>query len=82
LPPPNDKVLQYYANCLGLKKDSSEWYELFELAAAGRIKLPKHLSESELIERMPALFRASRSKKSAKQIISKLKKILKETWEA
>jgi transcriptional regulator with XRE-family HTH domain len=82
LPPPNEKVLKYYAECLGLKEGSPERLDLFELASAEKIKLPKHLSESELVERIPALFRAARTKKGAKHIVAKLKKILKETWTA
>ena len=80
LPPPNDKILIHLAKCLELKKDSPEWMDLFDLAAAERMKLPKHLSDSELLDRIPALFRAARTKHGAKQIVKKLKEILKEAW--
>ncbi|MBI5078425.1 helix-turn-helix transcriptional regulator, partial [Candidatus Saganbacteria bacterium] len=79
-PPQADKLFEY-AKCLGLEKDTDEWYEFCDLAAAEKGKFPKDLlSDEEIRERMPALFRAMRNKKGAKEIIGKIKDVIKDAW--
>ncbi len=79
--PPQAEKLYEYAKLLGLIKDSDEWYEFCDLAAAERGKFPKDLlSDEEIKERMPILFRAMRDKKKAQEITSTLKDLIKKAW--
>jgi hypothetical protein len=65
LPPPraHDK-LEEYASALGLKKGSDQWYEFFDLAAADAGRIPKDLlSDKEVVEKLPVVFRTLRGEK-------------------
>jgi transcriptional regulator with XRE-family HTH domain len=60
-PPQREEILEKYALALGLKRGSDEWLELFDLAAAARGQLPKDLlSDEEVVEKLPAIFRTLR----------------------
>jgi transcriptional regulator with XRE-family HTH domain len=60
-PPQKDSLLAKYATALGLRRGSDEWLEFFDLAAATRGQLPKDLlSDEELLEKLPVLFRTLR----------------------
>ena len=65
LPPPQGReVLESYAKHLKLKKGSDEWYEFFDLAAAGTGRIPQEiLEDEELMEKLPILFRTLRGQK-------------------
>ena len=65
LPPPQGReVLESYAKCLKLKKGSDEWYEFFDLAAAGTGRIPPELLEDkDLLDKLPILFRTLRGQK-------------------
>ncbi len=62
LPPPQrEDLLKKYAKALGLKQGTDAWIEFFDLAAAARGRLPKDLlSDEELLEKLPVLFRTLR----------------------
>ena len=62
LPPPrSEEKLKEYAHALGLKRGSDEWLEFFDQAAAVRGELPKDLlSDEEVVEKLPLLFRTLR----------------------
>jgi len=62
LPPPQgEEKLKEYAEALKLKPGSDEWYEFFDRAAAAGGRLPKEmLSDEEVVERLPILFRTLR----------------------
>lgn len=62
LPPPqSEEKLGDYARALGLKRGSDEWIELFDRAAASRGELPKDiLSDAEVVDKLPVLFRTIR----------------------
>lgn len=63
-PPQREDLLEKYALALGLKKGSDGWYEFFDLAATTRGQLPKDLlSDEELVEKLPVLFRTLRGSK-------------------
>lgn len=60
-PPQKEALLEKYAISLGLKRGSDEWLEFFDLAAAARGQLPKDLlSDEEVVEKLPILFRTLR----------------------
>ncbi len=65
LPPPkNQEKLEEYAGYLGLKKGSDDWIEFFDRAAAESGRLPTDiLSDKEVVEKLPILFRTLRGQK-------------------
>jgi len=69
----------FYASALGLKKESKEWFEFFDLAAAHRGKIPEEIMEDEkLVAKLPMLFRTLRgekvSDKKLNELIEKIRK--------
>jgi transcriptional regulator with XRE-family HTH domain len=60
LPPPQGERLAEYARFLQLAKGSDAWFELFDLAAAEAGRIPEDLKDSELLEKLPVLFRTLR----------------------
>lgn len=60
-PPKSADVLTKYAESLGLKKESEEWSEFFDRAAAcsGMIP-PDMMSNADLVSKLPLVFRALR----------------------
>lgn len=65
LPPPQaHEKLAKYAKALGLKAGTDQWYEFFDRAAAEHGRIPKDiLSQSEVVEKLPVLFRTLRGQK-------------------
>lgn len=60
-PPQREDLLEKYATALGLVRGSDDWLEFFDLAAACRGQLPKDLlTDEELLEKLPVLFRTLR----------------------
>lgn len=61
-PPHKQEILERYAVALGIEEGSDEWMEFFDLAAAAKGELPKDLlNDSELVEKLPLLFRTLRA---------------------
>lgn len=61
-PPQKETLLEKYALALGLKRVSDDWLEFFDLAAASRGEIPKDiLSDEEVVEKLPVLFRTLRA---------------------
>ncbi len=63
MPPPQGAKLAAYAETLGLKECSDEWYEFFDLAAAERGRIPEDLKTKEVLDKLPILFRTLRGQK-------------------
>jgi len=63
-PPPQDvDRLQKYAEALGIERGSDEWMDLFDTAAAERGEIPADLmSDDEVVDKLPVLFRTMRAK--------------------
>ncbi len=64
LPPPQSKeILTKYANALGIKKGTDDWFEFFDMAATSVGKIPSDIaSDDELMKALPILFRSIRNK--------------------
>src|SRR5262245_7927030 len=57
-PPYREDLLERYATALGIKRGSDEWIEFFDIAAVSRGQIPAELlSDEELLEKLPVLFR-------------------------
>ena len=65
LPPPEShEKLEEYARMLELREGSDDWLEFFDLAAAGRGRLPRDLADDpEVVRRLPILFRTLRGER-------------------
>jgi len=60
-PPAGEEKMFEIAHALGVKRGSDEWSTLFDLAAAAKGQLPKDLlSDAEVVEKLPVLFRTLR----------------------
>ena len=60
-PPQSHEQIEKYARALGLQEGSEEWMELFDVAAAVRGEIPRDLlTDAELVEKLPVLFRTLR----------------------
>ena len=74
-PPENREILDRYARALGVEPGSDRWFQLFDLAAAERGRIPYDLmSDENLVEKLPALFRALRGMNSSSGQLSQLVK--------
>ena len=61
--PQRQELLEKYANAFGLEPGTDEWLEFFDAAAVSRGQIPKDLlSDDELVEKLPVLFRTMRGK--------------------
>jgi len=66
-PPQGDDWFTVYAEALGLERESSEWFEFFDLASASRGEIPSDLlSDAQIVERLPVMFQAMREMDPAK----------------
>ncbi len=71
--PPGREILEKYANCLGVKQDSSDWFEFFDLAAAEAGRVPDDLmSDQKLVEKLPLVFRTLRGEKVSQDKLDQL----------
>jgi len=78
-PPPQDHgILERYAKALDIKKGSDEWYKFFDYAAADRGIVPEDLmSEKDVVEALPVLFRTLRREKPTSEDLDRLVKKLR-----
>jgi transcriptional regulator with XRE-family HTH domain len=73
-PPPQDQeILERYAKALSIQEGSDEWYKFFDYAAADRGILPQDLmSDEEVVEALPVLFRTLRREKPSSDSLDDL----------
>ncbi len=76
-PPPQKDRLEAYAEMLGLKEGSDEWYEFFDLAAAEAGRIPEDLRNKKVLEKLPILFRTLRGQKVPDEKLDELVQIMK-----
>jgi len=64
-PPESSDMLRQYAVWLGLEEGSDAWQGFFDAASAGRGSIPQDLlSDQELVDKLPVLFRMIRGTKA------------------
>lgn len=72
IPPQDRLILTRYAEALGLKEGSDQWYQLFDLAAADRGMIPQDLmDDAELVKKLPAFFRTLRGQNPPRMSLGK-----------
>ena len=74
LPPPvSEEKLSQYARALGLRPGDDRWLELFDLAAAEQGRIPKDiLSDEEVVDKLPVLFRTLRGEQVSEEELNAL----------
>lgn len=76
--PKSREILERYANSLGIKEGSDDWYELFDLAAAHSGTIPSDLmNDKELVARLPKVFRTLRGQKLSKEKLLELSEVIR-----
>lgn len=61
-PPQSNEAIEKYATALGLERGTDDWVELFDIAAAERGVIPQDLlSDEEVVNKLPVLFRTLRA---------------------
>jgi len=79
-PPVSRGKLESYAKCLGLRKDSDNWYNFFDYAAASSGRIPKDMmKDGELVKKLPLVFRTLRGEKVNAENLNKLAEIIRRT---
>jgi len=63
-PPSSTDILEKYASYLKIEKGSDDWYNFFDYAAACAGKIPPDvMSDEELVNKLPLVFRTLRGQK-------------------
>jgi transcriptional regulator with XRE-family HTH domain len=79
-PPSSHKILEKYASYLGIEENSNDWYELFDFAASCSGKLPPDvMSDEQLVEKLPLLFRTIRGQKLDSQKLDELAELIRKS---
>jgi len=77
-PPQSHEQLEKYARALGLTEGSDEWLEFFDVAAATRGEIPRDLlSDAELVEKLPVLFRTLRGQPVSPEKLDQLAELIR-----
>jgi transcriptional regulator with XRE-family HTH domain len=72
-PPQGREKLGSYAEFLGLKKGSDEWYQFFDLASTEAGRIPEDvLSDEAVVAKLPLLFRTLRGQKVPEDKLNEL----------
>jgi len=77
--PPGDDILKRYANVLEVVEGSNDWFELFDLAAVAKMKIPSDIAHNEkTTQLLPVFFRTLRNQQLDEAKMLKLAEKLKE----
>lgn len=80
LPPKSREKLGSYAQYLGLKKDSGDWYNFFDYAAATCGIIPTDvMNDARLVTKLPLVFRTLRGEKVNSKNLDILAEIVRRT---
>jgi transcriptional regulator with XRE-family HTH domain len=79
LPPPQSHdIVGRYAQALDIEEGTDDWLEFFDTAAAERGVIPPDLlSDEQVVEKLPVLFRTMRAKPIDAELLDKLVETLK-----
>ncbi len=77
-PPSDDGILREIRKALRIKKDSSDWNKLKDLASFGRGEIPKDIMEDEeLVACLPLVFRTLRNEKPTSEQLYNLAELIR-----
>jgi len=79
-PPKEEGKLAELAISLGLKKGTGDWHKFFDLAIISGGRLPQYvMNDSELLGKLPLLFRTVKGKKNGAEKLERLIELIKES---
>ena len=78
-PPKSRELLEKYAAILDIEKDSEDWYNFFDLAAACSGRIPPDLMDEDLIEKLPLVFRTLRGEKLTSKKLQDLAELIRKS---
>jgi len=79
-PPASREKLETYALALGIEEGSDEWYNFFDYAAASSGNIPSYMmSDSELVKKLPLVFRTLRGEKISPEKLDELAELIRKT---
>lgn len=79
-PPSSREKLEEYAAALELKPGSTDWVEFFDRAAACRGEIPLEImNNSELVNKLPLIFRTIRGKKVTDKQLDELADLIRKS---
>ena len=77
-PPSDSNILQKWTEELGIKKESSDWYTFFDLAAAARGVIPADIMrKEEIVTKLPLFYRTLRGQRPTIDEMKNISKLLK-----
>ncbi|MBI2922029.1 MAG: helix-turn-helix domain-containing protein [Planctomycetes bacterium] len=77
-PPQSREKLEEYAKALRLKNGSDAWFEFFDTAAADAGLIPDEvMSNAEVVDKLPLLFRSLRGKRIPEEKIKELIRVIR-----
>jgi len=72
-PPKGIEILERYAQVLGLKQSTDDWYTFFDLAAVDQGMMPADImKDEELVRALPVFFRTLRGQKPTREELVKI----------
>jgi len=72
-PPSSQEKLEKYASYLGIKKGTDDYLEFFDRAAASKGELPREImDDSEIVKKLPIIFRTIHGKKVTSELLDDL----------
>ena len=76
--PQSQEILKKYAGAFELEPGSDEWLEFFDAAAVSKGQIPPDLlSDAEVVEKLPVLFRTLRGKPVPPEKLDELVEIIR-----
>jgi transcriptional regulator with XRE-family HTH domain len=79
MPPPQSREkLEQHASFLKIRKESPEWFEFFDLAAADSGRIPTDIMRDEnLMKKLPLVFQTIRGQKVSKEKLEELAEVIR-----
>lgn len=78
--PPSRDLLEKYAEFLKIEKDSEDWFNLFDLAAIAKKRIPDYVFDNEeFVAALPVLFRKSTGEHYTKEELLKIAEDIKKS---
>ena len=79
-PPQSKEKLEEYARYLGIEKNSDDWYNFFDYAAASTGRIPPDvMSDEELVKKLPFVFRTLRGQKLSPEKLNHLAELIRKS---
>jgi len=77
-PPQSRGKLEEYAQYLDIEKDSEDWYDFFDYAAASTGRIPADvMNDEELVKKLPVVFRTLRGQKLTTEQLESLAEVIR-----